>query len=784
MNRLPIVLFACAALLLFVEQAVAEGRRVALVIGMGAYENVPVLPNAVNDANAMAEMFRKANFEVVTARTDLKNIDLRRALREFEEAAAGAEIAIVFYAGHGIEVRDQNYLIPTDAKLVNERDVEDEAIPLDRIISTLESAKRLRLIILDACRDNPFASKMRRRVATRAVSQGLAKVEPAQLDTLIAYAAKDKAVANDGQGDHSPYTRALLDHLMEPGLDIRLAFGLVRDDVLRATNSQQEPYLYGSLGGGTVALVPAMPMAYGNVSDQGMKQDYEAVERLGTREAWLAFLDKYPTGLYAELAKSQLRKFSDTSIANVANVSLTHDVIEATPPAVPEPPKIKIPSVAVEPKPTRVEQDAWNKLEGSTDLRAIRAFVDRYPSSPLAVTARRRIDILERIARDQAEALRAEREAIRQHKEEEDRRRKAEAEQKSLEREAALLREREEKAKAIELRRQKAAEEAAAKQREADEKAQAAAAEAERRAAVERARAAEAAARRREAEERAQALQAERQKAVEEATARKREAEEAAKAAAAAKAARDAEERERVRQAQELERQERTRAAEIAAREKEAEARAKAAELAAQKKQAEDEAERRKDEDKLRTAVSDQDRAQAAAEIERKKAAEAAEAAGMETGLLVPPEDAEALAGALGRLLDDGALRQRLGAAGMERARRAAAAKQHEDAQEARRAAVEAIAARKKAAEAARRAAKIHAEQAEAAVEKRLKAAAKAKEAARNRAPVIRAGVHAPTQTAYGAPPASTRTSAAAKSSGSTFSSTDIGAARMMSRMP
>lgn len=748
MNRLPIVLFACAALLLFVEQAVAEGRRVALVIGMGAYENVPVLPNAVNDANAMAEMFRKANFEVVTARTDLKNIDLRRALREFEEAAAGAEIAIVFYAGHGIEVRDQNYLIPTDAKLVNERDVEDEAIPLDRIISTLESAKRLRLIILDACRDNPFASKMRRRVATRAVSQGLAKVEPAQLDTLIAYAAKDKAVANDGQGDHSPYTRALLDHLMEPGLDIRLAFGRVRDDVLRATNSQQEPYLYGSLGGGTVALVPAMPMAYGNVSDQGMKQDYEAVERLGTREAWLAFLDKYPTGLYAELAKSQLRKFSDTSIANVANVSLTHDVIEATPPAVPEPPKIKIPSVAVEPKPTRVEQDAWNKLEGSTDLRAIRAFVDRYPSSPLAVTARRRIDILERIARDQAEALRAEREAIRQHKEEEDRRRKAEAEQKSLEREAALLREREEKAKAIELRRQKAAEEAAAKQREADEKAQAAAAEAERRAAVERARAAEAAARRREAEERAQALQAERQKAVEEATARKREAEEAAKAAAAAKAARDAEERERVRQAQELERQERTRAAEIAAREKEAEARAKAAELAAQKKQAEDEAERRKDEDKLRTAVSDQDRAQAAAEIERKKAAEAAEAAGM------------------------------------ERARRAAAAKQHEDAQEARRAAVEAIAARKKAAEAARRAAKIHAEQAEAAVEKRLKAAAKAKEAARNRAPVIRAGVHAPTQTAYGAPPASTRTSAAAKSSGSTFSSTDIGAARMMSRMP
>ncbi|MFD0938803.1 caspase domain-containing protein, partial [Methylobacterium trifolii] len=316
MTRFAIAILVSALLTLYAEQASAEGRRVALVIGVSAYESVPQLPNAVNDATSIADMFRKANFDVVSARSDVGNLELKRAIREFEDAVTDADIAVVFYAGHGIEIRETNYLIPTDAKLLNERDADDEAISLDRILTALEPAKRLRLVILDACRDNPFASKMKRRVATRAISAGLGKVEPAQSDTLIAYAAKEKSVANDGEGAHSPFTTALLANLTVPGLDVRLAFGRVRDDVLKATGRKQEPFVYGSLGGGTVALVPAraeatMTPAAPTRSDlDASKTDYEIVERVGKKEAWEVYLNTHKSGLYADLARVQLAKLA------------------------------------------------------------------------------------------------------------------------------------------------------------------------------------------------------------------------------------------------------------------------------------------------------------------------------------------------------------------------------------------------------------------------------------------------------------------------------------------
>src|SRR5918911_1053104 len=202
MIRLLVVLLFTLVLTLSAQGASAPGRRVALVVGVSAYQAVPPLPNAVNDAGAVADLFRNAGFDVVTARSNVGNLEFKRALREFEDTVTDADIAVVFYAGHGIEIRDVNYLIPADAKLLNERDADDEAIALDRLITALEPAKRLRLIILDACRDNPFASKMKRRVATRAVNAGLGKVAPSTSDTLIAYAAKDKAVAADGEDGH------------------------------------------------------------------------------------------------------------------------------------------------------------------------------------------------------------------------------------------------------------------------------------------------------------------------------------------------------------------------------------------------------------------------------------------------------------------------------------------------------------------------------------------------------------------------------------------------------
>lgn len=181
---------------------------------------------------------------------------MRRVIRDFSEMTRDADMAVVFFAGHGIEVDGSNFLIPTDAKLERDIDIEDEAIALDRVVRMLEPAKKLRLVILDACRDNPFARTMKRTMVSRSVGRGLAKVEPPTSDTLIAFAAKAGSLAGDGDGIHSPFTAALLKHIATPGLDLRIVFGRVRDEVIKNTSNRQEPFVYGSLGGSNVALVP------------------------------------------------------------------------------------------------------------------------------------------------------------------------------------------------------------------------------------------------------------------------------------------------------------------------------------------------------------------------------------------------------------------------------------------------------------------------------------------------------------------------------------------------
>jgi formylglycine-generating enzyme required for sulfatase activity len=180
---------------------------------------------------------------------------MRRAIGDFSDTAADADIAIVYYAGHGIEVDGVNYLIPTDAKLARDFDVEDETISLDRVLRAIDSARRLRLVILDACRDNPFAQSMKR--SSRAIGRGFARVEPTTPDTLVAFAAKAGSTASDGDGANSPFTAALLKHIATPGLDIRIALGQVRDEVMETTRPRQEPFVYGSLGGRVVSIVDA-----------------------------------------------------------------------------------------------------------------------------------------------------------------------------------------------------------------------------------------------------------------------------------------------------------------------------------------------------------------------------------------------------------------------------------------------------------------------------------------------------------------------------------------------
>ena len=248
--------FCLVAGALFTTAAAAE-RRVALVIGNAAYKNASSLPNTINDSTAIAALFKSVGFEVVISRNDLGVVDFKRSVREFLITAENADMAVVYYAGHGIEISGTNYLVPVDARLSRDYDVDDEAVSLDRIIWALQSVRRLRLILLDACRDNPFAAKLR-SAGTRAPSRGgLAKIEEVSADTLVAYAAKAGSVSYDGDGVNSPYATALIRHLAEPGLDIRIALGRVRDDVVAMTGGRQEPFIYGSLGGATIPLVPA-----------------------------------------------------------------------------------------------------------------------------------------------------------------------------------------------------------------------------------------------------------------------------------------------------------------------------------------------------------------------------------------------------------------------------------------------------------------------------------------------------------------------------------------------
>jgi uncharacterized caspase-like protein len=154
--------------------------------------------------------------------------------------ARDADVGVVYYAGHGIEVDGSNYLIPVDAALERDVDVDDETISVDRVMKAMDPVKRLRLVILDACRDNPFTRTMKRTMSSRSIGRGLAKVEPLTSDTLIAFAAKAGSTAMDGDGKNSPFTAALVRHLATPGLDLRIAFGQVRDDVLKATSNRQE----------------------------------------------------------------------------------------------------------------------------------------------------------------------------------------------------------------------------------------------------------------------------------------------------------------------------------------------------------------------------------------------------------------------------------------------------------------------------------------------------------------------------------------------------------------
>ena len=445
---------AILSMVLAPDAAWAE-KRVALIVGNSTYQTVPQLPNPSRDATAVGQMFKDAGFNSVDVQLDLGNVEFKRAIRRFEATSDQADIAVVYYAGHGLEIGGANFLVPVDARLASDRDAPDEAIALERLVSSADGAKRLRLIILDACRDNPFATTLRKERSNRGIVAGLGKVEPTSTDTLIAYAAKAGSTAEDGDGQHSPFTLALLKALPVPGLDVRLAFGRVRDDVMKMTGNRQEPYVYGSLGGGSVALVPA-PAVPQEAPVSEVKADFELVQKIGTQRAWEVFLGTHPVGFYADLARAQIEKLQPQPQPAPQNDKVTS--LPSTP----------APSSSDPPSKAALE---WDKVKDSTDPEALQKFVKRFADSPFAVNARQRIDILKNALREREDKARAEREAAAKATEQA----RIQAEQEKAELAAAKKRaEDERRAKAAEAEQQAKAAEAERKATEVKQKADAA----------------------------------------------------------------------------------------------------------------------------------------------------------------------------------------------------------------------------------------------------------------------------------------------------------------------
>jgi hypothetical protein len=223
-------------------------RRVALVLGNSKYRSQAPLSNPKNDVNLIATSLKQAGFQTVTVKTDLNREQVLKTIHEFASLVDNSDWAVVYYSGHGIEFNGTNYIIPVDAMLKTDRDVDLEAIDVDKVLTSLEGARKLRLLILDSCRSNPFIATMKRTVATRSVGRGLAPIEP-EAGTLVVYSAKHGQEALDGDGSDSPFATALAKRMQVPNLDVRRLFDLVRDDVMAVTNKAQQPFTYGSLSG-------------------------------------------------------------------------------------------------------------------------------------------------------------------------------------------------------------------------------------------------------------------------------------------------------------------------------------------------------------------------------------------------------------------------------------------------------------------------------------------------------------------------------------------------------
>ncbi|WP_261332557.1 caspase domain-containing protein [Rhizobium leguminosarum] len=309
-------------LMLMCSQAFAE-KRVALVVGNSAYQHVPTLPNPKNDAGDMAAKLRDLGFVVVVG-NDLDLAGVRRTISDFVDKLDGADMALFYYAGHGLQVNGENYIAPVDAKLLSYIDLEFEAVPMNLILSAMERTTRVNLVFLDACRDNPLAVNLARSMGTRSASvgRGLARVGSG-IGSLIAFATQPGNIALDGVGRNSPFTAALLRHLGKPGRDITRELIDVRLDVLRETNGRQVSWDNSSLTGEVVLrspekLEPATAAETGITDNAAELTFWDTIKASTDRDVFDAYLHQYPNGVFVLLAKAKIRIIERTATETAA----------------------------------------------------------------------------------------------------------------------------------------------------------------------------------------------------------------------------------------------------------------------------------------------------------------------------------------------------------------------------------------------------------------------------------------------------------------------------------
>jgi uncharacterized caspase-like protein len=294
-----------------------EHRRVALVIGNSAYRHTPRLENPKNDAADMGLALRKLGFRVIEG-FDLDKAAFDAKIGEFAAALEGAEVGVLFYAGHGMQVSGQNYLVPVDARRSAIADLGAEMVRLDLVHQTMERAAKTNLLFFDACRDNPLARNLTRTASrqTREIGRGLAPVESGA-GTLISFSTQPGNVALDGAGRNSPYSGALIRHLATSREDINAMLIAVRNDVMRQTDSRQVPWEHSALtrryyfngGDGASAAPPADQLRLSEASDA-----WNATRDTASLEVLDAFVARYGNTFFAELARARIEQLRSATL--------------------------------------------------------------------------------------------------------------------------------------------------------------------------------------------------------------------------------------------------------------------------------------------------------------------------------------------------------------------------------------------------------------------------------------------------------------------------------------